>query len=53
MTDEIRMAFVPILEPKNQSSSFSDTGTTVDTVILADRDRIAQLLTNLMSNASK
>jgi PAS domain S-box-containing protein len=51
LVDEIRIAFVPILEPKDQSSSF--TATTVDTVILADRDRIAQLLTNLMSNASK
>ena len=51
LVDEIRIAFVPILEPKDQTSSF--TSTTADSVILADRDRIAQLLTNLMSNASK
>ena len=51
LIDEIRIAFVPILEPKDQTSSY--TSDAADTVILADRDRIAQLLTNLMSNASK
>ena len=51
LLDEIRIAFIPILEPKDQSSFL--TSTTADSVILADRDRIAQLLTNLMSNASK
>lgn len=51
LVDEIRVAFIPILEAKDQSSSFARTA--ADTVILADRDRIAQLLTNLVSNASK
>ena len=51
LIDEIQLTFEPILEPKHQTSSIVNSAET--TLVNADRNRIAQLLTNLISNASK
>ncbi len=51
LIEEIELSFDPILDPKRQTSSVDNrvNGSAID----ADRHRIAQLLTNLISNASK
>ncbi|NQW18843.1 MAG: GAF domain-containing protein [Chloroflexi bacterium] len=51
LIEELRSAFSPILEDKNQSLvvNFPPADIWID----ADRDRIAQLITNLLSNSSK
>jgi signal transduction histidine kinase len=51
LVDEIQSAFAPIIEPKNQSLSITNHSEGAE--LVADRHRIAQLLTNLISNASK
>jgi signal transduction histidine kinase len=51
LVEEIRLAFDPILDPKQQTSSVKNNAE--GAAIIADRHRIAQLLTNLMSNSSK
>ena len=48
---EIHSAFVPILEVKTQSLSINNHAE--GAVVSADRHRMAQLLTNLISNSSK
>lgn len=51
LVEEIRLSFEPILEPKRQTSAVCVNAEGV--VLVADRHRIAQMLTNLISNSSK
>jgi len=51
LIEEIQLSFDPILEPKQQTSTVDNRVN--GSAIFADRHRIAQLLTNLISNSSK
>ncbi|MDG0867651.1 ATP-binding protein [Candidatus Lucifugimonas marina] len=51
LVEELEKSFEPVLETKNQSLSTSIPVS--ETWIEADRNRIAQLITNLVSNAHK
>ena len=51
LLNELEKSFEPVLETKNQTLITSNSN--IDTWIEADRNRIAQLITNLVSNAHK